>query len=172
MSENGIHWYVLRTKPHSEKRVVAQLARRNIETYFPQIKAFRKYLGVGQRQVEPLFPCYMFARADLGRCYGDLRSLAGLRELVRFGGYFPYLEDTVIRELRRRETPEGYIRLRRLLAPEPVRITGGLFAGNDGLFSRYLNAPERVCILLEFLHGQAKVDLAAAQVRPLAAQAR
>lgn len=166
----GSRWYVLRTKPHKEKEVLAQLARRNIESYYPMLKTFRKYLEPGERQVEPFFPCYVFARADLALYFDQIRQLSGLHGVVRFGDYFPHLEADVIAEFRRRETPDGYIRVRRAArafhAPEPVRITDGLLAGQVGLFSHYLNGPERVCLLLKFFHRLVPVELPASQVRP------
>jgi len=173
MIEHGIRWYVLRSKPYQEKQIAAHLGQRNIESYFPLFKAFRKYLGVGQRQVEPLFPCYLFARMDLALRWAEIQRLSGLRGLVRFGEYYPHLDSEWIAELRRRETPDGYIRVRpasrTMQHAQPVRIDGGLFAGQEGLFCRYLNAPERICILLQFLHSQAHVEVPAAQVRLLSA---
>ena len=72
-------------------------------------------------------------------------------------------------EFRRRETKEGYIRVRpvhrSLQAREPVLVSAGLFAGQGGLFSSFLNAPDRVCVLLHFLHSQVRVELRAASVR-------
>ena len=166
----GFRWYVLRTKPCKEKWVAEQIERRNIQAYFPLLKTFRKYLEAGRRQVEPLFPCYLFARAELASCYETIRRLSGLREVVRFGEHFPHLEDAVIAEFRRRETKDGYIRVRpahaSLRAREPVLVTEGLFAGHDGLFSGYLNAPDRVCVLLHFLQSRVRVELPAASIRP------
>ena len=170
MPERALHWYVLRTKPYREKHVVEQLLRREIEAYSPLLKAFRKYLGSGQRQVEPVFPCYVFAQLDLDNGYEEIRRLGGLRGVVRFGDHVPRLDPEVIEEFRRRETPEGYIRVRpatpALEASEPVQITGGWFAGRDGMFSRYLNAPERVSILLDLLNGGVRVELESNQVKP------
>lgn len=169
MIQPGLRWYVVKTKPHRESEVRQQLARRNIETYSPMLKTFRKYLSRGQRQIEPLFPTYLFVSVDLARFYEDFRRLSGLRGVVRFGDYVPHLEAEVIADFRRRETPDGYIRIRgwTLRASQPVRITGGLFAGQEGLFSGYLNAPERVCILMNFLHRKVRVELPAVQVRPV-----
>ena len=169
MIEAGLCWYVLRTKPHREKHVGRQLAQRGIETYFPVLKAFHKYLREGQRQVEPLFPGYLFVRASLPSRYLEIRSLGGMLEVVRFGEHFPHLEAEVIAALRRRETREGYIRIRPvavLRASQPVRVTDGLFAGQEGLFCRYRNASERVSILLDFLHRQVRLELPATQVKP------
>ncbi len=163
-------WLVLRTKPYREKEVAAQLDVRSIEAYFPQLKAFRKYLGAGKRQVEPLFPCYVFVRVNLAGRH-ELDKLGGARELVRFGSHVPHLDDEFIRELRRRETADGYIRIRparpALLPTAPVRVTAGPFAGCDGLFSHHLNAPERVSVLLDMLHSRVSVELPADHVERL-----
>jgi transcription antitermination factor NusG len=103
--------------------------------------------------------------------HASLRKVGGIRDLVRFGGHIPHLEESVISEFRRRQTPDGHIRVRppsaEMRRDEPVAITGGLFAGCEGLFSRYLNAPERVSILLDLLHNQARVSVPAAHVKPL-----
>ncbi len=168
-------WYVLRIKPYQEKRVVAQLSRRDIEHYCPLLKVFRRDLITGRRQVEPFFPCYLFARINLTASYEEIRRLGGVRDVLRFGNFFPCVAPQVITELRRRETPAGYIRVRlgprKLVASEAVIITNGLFTGQKGLFTRYLNGPERVCILLNFLERQVRVAMPAAVVRPLVVRA-
>ena len=169
MIDPGMYWYVLRTKPHGEKRVGRQLAQCGIASYFPVLKAFRKYLRDGRRQVEPLFPGYLFALTSLPSRYAEIRNLSGMQDVVRFGEHFPHLDAEVIAALRRRETREGYIRIRppvRLLAGQPICVTGGLFDGQEGLFSGYRNASDRVSILLDFLHRQVLVDLPATQVKP------
>ncbi len=168
MIDPGLYWYVLRTKPHREKHVGRQLAQRGIETYFPMLKAFRKYLREGQRQLEPLFPGYLFARVTISSRYAEIQNLSGMREVVRFGEHVPHLEAEVIAALRRCETGEGYIRIRPpalLRAAQPVCVTGGLFAGQEGLFCRYSEATERVSVLLDLLHQQVHLELPSSQVK-------
>jgi len=148
--------------------VAAQLEQRNLETYFPRLKVFRKYLLPGKREVEPLFPGYLFARVSMADCYAEIHRMSGLREIVRFGGAFPHLEAEIIAALRRRETPEGYIRVRQdggLRTLDRVEVTGGPFAGRRGLLARYLPASERVCVLFDWLQGQVRVEMPSGQVR-------
>jgi transcription antitermination factor NusG len=134
-----------------------------IQTYLPFLKLFKKYLGRGQRQVEPMFPGYILAliERDPDRFY--LRGVRGFVSVVCFDGRPARLDPGLVEDFRRRENGKGYIcarpPARGLCSLDPVRIVDGPFAGHKGLFVRSLDGAERVCILLEILKRQALVEL-------------
>jgi transcriptional antiterminator RfaH len=158
-----IYWAALKTDPRRELTVQCQLRDLDFETYLPLLKTFKKYLGKGRRQIEPFFPGYLFAR--LSRCSDlfRLRQVRGLNYVVSFDGQPARVDPHLIEDFRRRENGKGYVCLRPpkdAYAPhQPLQIIDGPFIGYRGLFVRYLDGAQRVCLLLNVLSRQAGVEL-------------
>ena len=56
------HWYLIRTKPHSEYRAAESLGHEGLEFFLPSVRVPRPHSG----HVEaPLFPGYLFLRIDV-----------------------------------------------------------------------------------------------------------
>lgn len=54
------NWYAVYTKPQCEKKVVAQLSKKKIESFAP---VNNRYIGTGSKRklvIEQLFPCFVF----------------------------------------------------------------------------------------------------------------
>jgi Transcription termination factor nusG len=49
-------WYILRTEPHCEKKVVALLDKNKIQNYLPFNRIHRKWADRNKVIMEPLFP--------------------------------------------------------------------------------------------------------------------
>jgi transcriptional antiterminator RfaH len=163
---------VLRVKPHKEAYVQRQLGLAgNIETYCPLMKLAKRYRAKWQREIEPVFPGYVFVRIDLARDLLRLRRLHGHIGLIEFGGVPAWVGDELIEEFRQREKGRGYLVYRpgpALRERESVRIVSGPFAGRVGLFLRYTRSAERVCLLLEMMHCQRTVEVPRAAVEAVA----
>jgi transcriptional antiterminator RfaH len=156
-------WYVLKTKPHKEQYVQLQSRSLGMETYLPLVKIPLRHLRRGQARIEALFPGYVFARLDPHTEQAFwLRRVRDFTCLLSFDGRPARLDNRVVADLRRRENAGGYITWRpkpRLRFREPVEIVDGLFSGHRGLFVRYLESSERICVLLDTLKSQALVEL-------------
>lgn len=146
-------WYALYTKPNQESLVAQQLAKRGIETFFPQFIERR----AGKERPVSLFPCYLFARADLevvGRSV--LQWTPGLRGVVSFAGVPARVPEAAIvlvrRQLERLEAMGGFPKAR-FQPGERVRLKEGPLAGLEAVFEEPRPA-ERARILIRFL-GQA-----------------
>ena len=156
-------WFVLKTETRRERPVQCQLRDLGIESYFPLLKTFKKRLIKGQRQIEPLFPGYLFALIVPEFDLFDLRQVRSFTALVCFDGRAARLDPRVIEDLRKREGGKGYICMRPLKQEfhlhDPVRIVDGPFSGHTGLFVRHLPSAERICLLLEVLKARALVEV-------------
>lgn len=163
MMSSDLRWYVARTKRYKESYVQSQLRYVDIEAYFPLVKISRRYLGKGQRQIEPFFPGYVFVRLDLATQTFRLRQVHDFISLVCFGGKTAWLDSNIIQEFRRKERGRGYINIRPeqelFRRHDPVRIIDGPFTGCAGLFERYLPSSQRICILVDVLKLQARLEL-------------
>ena len=91
-------------------------------TYYPHI--------AGRRRIEPLFPSYAF----IAVCPAAHRAryCPGVRKLIAYGDRLAEISDEEISRIRRREGPDGLIRLPRargLQLGDKVRVVRGPFEG-------------------------------------------
>lgn len=135
------------------------------------MRTAKRHRAKWQREIEPVFPGYVFVRLDLERDGLHLRRLHGHVGLVQFGGTPAWVAEELIEEFRQRESRRGYLVCR----PEPVlrerdrvRIVSGPLRGSIGIFLRYAHSAERVCLLLEMMRLQPMVEVPAAAVEKVA----
>jgi transcriptional antiterminator RfaH len=161
-------WYVLQTRPFKESYVQSQLSGLSIETYCPLMKTFKRYLRNGQRQVEPFFPGYIFARIEKTSDLFVLRGVREFKRFVSFGAGPACVAHSMVEDFRRREDGKGHICVRPLKTDlqvnDSVEIVDGPFRGHISLFVRYLDGRKRVCVLLEMLHRQTPLELPVSSV--------
>ncbi len=163
-----MRWYCVFTKPEGELWARTNLWERGLEVYLPLYNKRRRHargLVVGPA---PLFPRYLFVRADLSVTGARAISFArGVSALVGFGSGPTPVPDRVIAELQAREGEGGLIDLddrkgasSRYQRGDRVRIAEGALLDSVGLFQRRLDR-ERVIILLDLLGRQTPVRVAA-----------
>jgi transcriptional antiterminator RfaH len=164
-SEPG--WYCFKALPKKE-HIAADLLRREaaLETLCPRIAYMKKTRRGKVRFVEPLFPGYVFVKADLREAYRRIRATAGIRDVVAFGERLPRIPEGFIEELRARLDNEN---LRAL--PEPVvrpgqevTILEGPFKQWNAIVSGELDARQRVALLLDFLGRQMEIRIPVSDV--------
>jgi transcription antitermination factor NusG len=161
-------WYAAYTCANHERRVAAELGVRDVEHFLPLYGSVRRWKD---RQVQlelPLFPGYVFVRLAL--C-DRLRvvQIPSVVRLVGFGGLPTALPDTEMEIMRAglsqslRAEPHPFLAVGRR-----VRITGGPFAGLEGVLKRK-RSTLRVVVSLDLIQRSVAVDVDAADVRPAAA---
>lgn len=164
------HWHVVYTKPNKEGFVIRQLEDRGFEVFYPVLQFERGYnRGI---RIEPYFPHYVFVRVDLTTgATSDLRWLAGVRTIVHFGGGPAVVPDAVVQLLRNRLHPYEHKVLRKsewqFKSGQHLLITGGPFAGLEGVFQQGLKGPERVQILLYALGSWTRAEISVRDIKPL-----
>ena len=163
-----IAWYCVYTKAAAEMWARTNLWERGFEVYLPLSRKRRRHARRLVVAPAPLFPRYLFVRADLeergARAIGFAR---GVSHLVAFGAGPAPVPHKVITELRAREDGAGLIDLddrqgaaSRYHSGDRVRIAEGALLDSVGLFQRRLDR-ERVIVLLELLGRQTRVRVAA-----------
>ena len=165
-----LRWYVLRTKRFREAEVVDRAGRSGFEVYCPRL---RTPLAQGRSRylTAPLFPNYVFVRAEYLSAYHGLRWLPGVTTWLQFGSRPAYLEQGIIDRLRREEGGKGYIRPKppRLTPGDRVQILEGSLRGVEGLFECYLSPENRIRVLLNLVSYTARVEVELESVRKLTA---
>jgi transcriptional antiterminator RfaH len=152
-----MNWYAINTKAGREDSVAGRMREAGIEVYSPKLKA-RKYLrGRFTDVVEPLFPCYLFARFDPRLCLWMITYTRGVKKVVG-GTDGPWPVSPEIVDLVQSRESGGVI-------PAPsdefregdvVEVAHGPLAGLSGIYERPLKGSERVLLLLHAMTYQAR----------------
>jgi transcriptional antiterminator RfaH len=151
-------WCCARTELRREATASHFLALSGFTTYTPKLRELRARNGWKVERVVPLFPSYIFVEITDG--WWDARWCVGVLSLIMAGDRPAPVADSIIDEIRSRER-NGAVTLPRrsgLRIGEPIKVSGGLFAGHLGLYAGQ-RAHERVLVLLSLLGGQQRVIL-------------
>src|SRR6267378_4315229 len=159
------HWYAAYTRAQHEKRVAAELGMREVEHFLPLYSSVRRWKDRRVTLDLPLFPGYVFARLALCDRLRVLQIPSVVR-LVGFNGQPTALPDTEMEIMRSglsqslRAEPHPFLTVGRR-----VRITGGPFAGLEGILKRK-KGNLRVVVSLELIQRSVAVDVDFADVLP------
>ena len=159
------HWYAAYTCAKHEKRVATELAMREVEHFLPLYSCVRRWKDRRVSLDLPLFPGYVFVRLALRDRLRVLQVPSVVR-LVGFNGWPAVLPDEELEILRSGLCPS--------LGAEPhpfltvgrrVRITGGPFAGLEGILKQRKGCL-RVVVSLDLIRRSVAVDVDATDVGP------
>jgi len=157
-----MRWHAVYTQARLELWARANLWERGFEVYIPRYLKNRRHARKMDRVAAPLFPRYLFVRADLAA--GGQRAIdsaPGAVGLVRFGATPSVVCDQVISEIQAREGEDGFIQLSReavYAAGEAVRIETGSLCDQVGIF-QCATDDARVVILLNLMGRRVPVTL-------------
>jgi transcriptional antiterminator RfaH len=159
-------WYALYTKPKKERQVDALLREQGIETYLPTVQ--RKVRRRDRPDRIVYFPCYLFARLDLGDTpRSSINWMPGIRHIVSLGERPAVVADEIVELLRRRlegieEASYGHLK-----QGDRVRITSGPLRDLEAIFDQPLSAADRVRVLLDVMGRMTPVDIDHSQISPV-----
>ena len=156
-------WHLIHTKPRQEARAEENLVRQGYTVYLPRARVARRRRGRLVRQVEPLFPRYLFISLEPGvDNWAPLRSTLGVATVVRFGAEAAVVPEALVEVLRGREGDDGLCDLQQQ-APAPgdrVQVVEGELAGLEGVFVA-ADGETRATILLDIVGRATRVRLPA-----------
>ena len=159
-NEFDMAWFCARTKPKHEHIAAANLQNQlGLEVFNPRLRIQRMTQRGLVRRIEPLFPCYIFVRAQ-GHAMNEIRYVAGVSTLVHFGQQIPTVSDQVIQELRQCFEEEEMLSVEDQINPgAEVSVAHGAFRGLEAIVLRVLPARQRVQLLLDILGRQTLVEV-------------
>jgi transcriptional antiterminator RfaH len=149
-------WFAVMTKPRAEALGREHLERQGFEVRLPRVRRERR-----GGAIEPLFPRYLFLRADPSRDdLARVRSTRGICGLVRFGASPATVPAPVIDGLDARTDADGLVRLDppELRPGAAVRIADGPLAGLQAVFAAE-GARERVELLVGLLGAGCRISV-------------
>ena len=108
MTTDSRRWFAVQTRPHSERRAMANLIRQGFDVYFPVYRKRRSHAGKVDMIAAPLFPRYLFVAIDLTcQRWRGVQSTFGVVQLVCHGDRPAPLDDAIMEHLRmKRIAPE------------------------------------------------------------------
>ena len=160
-SQGKEEWYVLRTRPQSEKKVESYLKKVNIECYLPLINKKRSWSDRIKFIDFPLFPGYLFA------CFNFLESFSraichpGAVDCIRKRGKPAFMKPAEIENLKLlvREAKNIYSNPYEHFPPgQKVIVRSGALKGVEGFVSRLKNK-ERIYVCLPLLNRVISAEL-------------
>jgi transcriptional antiterminator RfaH len=109
-------------------------------------------------KIEPLFPCYIFARFQATALLHKIRLTRGIHSVVSFGDKPSAVDDEIIDLLKVRVEEDGFVKVeQRLKKGDKVVINNGPLEGLNGIFEAETKPLDRVCILLTTVRYQARL---------------
>jgi transcriptional antiterminator RfaH len=157
-------WHVVQTQPHAEARAASHLLRQGYSVYLPRYLKQRRHARRVETVAAPLFPRYLFVavQGTAGR-WRSIQSTVGVSRLICNGDDPAVVAEAIIEELRGREDPQGFIRVRpspSFIRGDKVRVLEGVFSASLGLFDGMADR-ERVAVLLDLLGRKVRVVMGA-----------
>src|SRR5437773_4797776 len=160
------HWYAAYTRAQHEKSVVAELGMREVEHFLPLYSSVRRWKDRRVQLDLPLFPGYVFVRLAL-RDRLRVLQISSVVRLVGFNGQPTALPDTEMEIMRSGLCQGLHAKPHPFLAVgRRVRITGGPFAGLEGVLKRRKNSV-RVVVSLSLIQRSVAVDVDVTDVAPV-----
>jgi transcriptional antiterminator RfaH len=162
-----MRWYAIYTKPRAEEQAQFHLGRQFFgKVYLPAYRKRRRHARRVDWVAAPLFPRYLFLQMDIAVTqWRAIRSTVGVVDIVRHCDTPLAVPHGVIDSIRAREDEQGLVEI----SPEifekdcPVRIRGGAFADQCGVF-QCVNDADRVVVLLNLLGRQVRVQVSSEQL--------
>ena len=152
-------WYVIRTKPNTDKLADTTLRREGLETFSPQVET---PIEGNQRKRIPLFPGYLFLNCDVyEQDRPEVSRMPGVLGWVRFGSEVPWVSDEVISELKRRVNAfdlQGGM-WEKFESGQVVQVSLGKIEGLATVLGSPSSPESRVNVLLDFMGRQVRAEV-------------
>ncbi len=168
----GVQWYALNTKANYEELVARQIERIGIECFLPLLEEQRIIRYQSKLVKAPLFPGYLFTRANLMEHYRVLAYTRGVRKIVTFGSSPAVVDSMIIDAIKDKMSHVKACSIEQSREAESgqlVRITGGPLAGLDAVFMRKMSGGQRAMLLLRTLAVQSRAVIDIDQITPCVA---
>ena len=165
-SNDGRHWFCVRTQPKHEHIAAAHIRRAlALEVFNPKLRIRKPTRRGAVWFSEALFPGYIFVRFAWEAESQAIRGVTGVSTLVTFGLHAPSVPNDVVETLRSQfdenechEVPET------LCHGDVVTIGGGPFHGLQATVLRVMSPARRIQVLLEFMGGDKPVEISMDQI--------
>jgi transcription antitermination factor NusG len=151
-------WYAVYTKHQHEKSACDVLSRQGFEVFLPLYAAAHRWKDRTKTVLLPVFPCYLFLRANLERKV-DILKTPGVFWLVESGGRACEVPESDINGIRRIVQSSARAEPHPLLkSGEYVRVSRGPLAGLRGILTR-MKSNLRLVLSVDLLQKAIAVEV-------------
>ncbi len=158
-------WYLIQTKPRSEKLALENLSNQGYECYLPMMKVEKVINKQIEVQKVPLFPRYLFINFDFeSKSSVPIRSTRGVSNLVKFGQTPAKIHDELVKHIYSREHLSDSKIEPLYLKGQTLKIVNGPFSGFDSVYQG-MDPEMRVIVLIEFMTKSLILKVNLAQVK-------
>ncbi len=160
-------WLAIIVKPQFERAVQKGLEQKGLETYLPLYWATHRWSDRTKRLQLPLFPLYVFCRAEGRNHRTAILSTPGVRSIVSFGSQVVPVPESELDRIRLLLSfgcdvePWPFLRV-----GERVRVECGALAGLEGILADVRHTA-RVVVSLDLLQRSVAVQLPRDYIRPV-----
>ena len=161
LTESSVRWRVAHTRPRCEKKVALLCAQNGLDVSLPLYRSVKKYQSKQVVFQKPLFPGYVFFRAD-PRQAGQLRQEQPVAQVLtpaddaEFAAQLEGILQALTTEREVRFAPE-------ITLGQRVRIRSGPLRGMEGQVERRAGVWE-IFLRLDFIGQAAAVQVTADEV--------
>lgn len=144
-------WYVVKTKPHQEKRASLNLINQNFNVISPLIKK--------KINSEPLFPSYIFVSFDIDKnIWQKINNTYGVSKILSSNGMPQNLDNNFVNHLKQIIDENGFVKksLFNFKTNMNVQINDGPF---KGFFANVIKkvGNERVKLMIDFFQRKTTI---------------
>lgn len=162
------HWFVVQTKPRSEKKVCTQIQKKNIEVFLPIIPTVRIWSDRKKVISVPLFPGYLFVFADKAERLRAISNTTGALRYLFFQKRPAIISETDIENIKVSLSAPKKIRIEKnvLAKGDLVEVTDGVFRGLKGVVTEF-RGNYRLIINIAELQATFSVELSNADIKTI-----
>ncbi len=145
------NWYVVYTRSHCEKKVAAQLDKKEVEYYCPLNRVIRKWADRKKMVHEPLFSSYVFVRSNEQFLYQIKQLSSDIVNFVYWLGKPAIVRDDEIENIKLFLSEYTNVKLERSVVRigDAVRILSGPLMNQEGNIAALKN--QKVKLILPSL---------------------
>lgn len=151
-------WLLAQIKPNAHHLATQNLARQGMNTFLPLIEETKAKGARFVTKTRPLFPGYLFVRADFSQAR-SINSTVGISRLVSFGNAPALVPDGLVTELKSRCTEGAVYNASASIANDTlVKLRKGPFANFLATVDT-CSASQRAWLLIDLLGRQTRIEV-------------
>ncbi len=165
-------WYVLKTKAYAEKKVYANLLKKDFDVFLPLIETIRQWSDRKKKVQVPLIPSIVFIKCnpcELSLLYGEI----GISRVLQYLNKPAVVKDFEIENLKilvnELRGEDILFQWESLLPGQAVEVIDGPFMGLVAE-SIVLNGKHRIKVKINALNREFIVNIPCSSVRAISSQ--
>lgn len=137
--QNPKKWFVLQTKPHSEKKVLKQVEQKEIEVFLPLVEKLRIWSDRKKKISTPLFPGYVFVFASEEERIRAISNTVGALKYIYYEKHPASVSEKEIELIKRTliEPEKISIEDKQIRKGDLILVTHGIFKGMKGYVNEF-----------------------------------